>query len=47
MAWSLDGSPHAVELPALPDSMADFMGEPLAPTISLTVTLDPVYIAWK
>jgi hypothetical protein len=47
VAWSLDGNPHPIELPALPDALVDFMGDPLPPAASLTITLDPVYILWK
>ena len=47
VAWSLDGLPYEISLPALPDAMYDVYGSSLSPSLQLTVTLAPVYIEWE
>ncbi|MCL5951113.1 MAG: glycoside hydrolase family 5 protein [Chloroflexi bacterium] len=45
--WSLDGAPHAVNLPGVPLAIYHVDGTPVGPSPVLTVTLEPIYIEWS
>jgi hypothetical protein len=44
--WALDHDSHAFQLPEIPDEIYDYMGVSEAPTITLSVDLDPLFIIW-
>lgn len=44
--WSLDGANHTVTLPYLPLAAYDFMGNPLNLSLTIDITLDPIYLVW-
>ena len=45
--WSLDGSPHTIVFPSLPDAIYDIVGNPQSTAQEFTVTLSPVYVEWS
>ena len=46
VVWSLDGATHTISLPGTPLAAYDFMGNPLTPSSTINITLDPVYLEW-
>jgi hypothetical protein len=44
LLWSKDGADHAVSLPFFPSAVRDVLGNPLDASVSITVTLRPVYV---
>ena len=46
LLWSLDGSQHSVELPALPAAVFDVTGAPVPPAQSLIISPAPLYILY-
>lgn len=47
VTWSLDGAPHDISLPALPNAVYDAFGNMLPLSQQITVTVAPVYIEWS
>ena len=46
LLWSLDGDPHSINLSEAPLAAWDALGNPVSPTASMNVTLNPLYLEW-
>ncbi len=42
--WSTDGQPHTVNLPAVPQTVTDYLGNVIAPSTTISVSLEPVFV---
>jgi hypothetical protein len=47
LLWSLDGSSHLITLSSKPIASWDALGNTVTPGVSMSVTLDPVYLEWN
>ena len=45
--WSLDGAAHSINLPGVPLTAWDALGNPVTPAVSMNVTLNPLYLEWS
>jgi hypothetical protein len=45
--WSSDGGSHLASLPSMPAAIYMVNGTPISPTMSLTVGIEPRYVAWN
>ena len=45
--WSLDGNMHSINLSSVPLGAWDALGNSISPTISMNVSLNPLYLEWN
>ena len=46
LLWSLDGSPHTINLSSAPEAAWDVLGDPVTPAGTMNISLKPSYLEW-
>ncbi len=45
--WSLDGASHSINLPGVPLTAWDALGNSVTPAVSMNVSFNPLYLEWS